>query len=290
MNVRTRVGAVLAALAIATTTLGTVPADADARVARPPRYVAMGDSYSAATGVLPTKLSSPPECLRSARNYPSIVAARLGARLVDVTCGAADTSDYRNAQQRNVPPQYDALGPRTRVVTMTIGGNDSGVFVNSILQCAALGATTLGTGSPCKDTYGDQFVTTVRQQTFPAVKRALRGTHARAPRAEVAILTYPWILPRRVGCFDKMPVARGDVPYLRNLQRVLNNVVRRAADATGSTVVDLNRFSDGHDACTPIGTRWIEPVAQGTNPVVVHPNALGERAMARRTLRVLSRS
>jgi hypothetical protein len=28
-------------------------------------------------------------------------------------------------------------------------------------------------------------------------------------------------------------------------------------------------------------------VFQGTNPVVVHPNALGERHLARRTMRVL---
>ena len=62
---------------------------------------------------------------------------------------------------------------------------------------------------------------------------------------------------------------------------------RRAATATGVTYVNLNRVSDGHDACQPIGTRWVEPVTQGTNPVVVHPNALGERKMARRTMAVL---
>jgi hypothetical protein len=33
--------------------------------------------------------------------------------------------------------------------------------------------------------------------------------------------------------------------------------------------------------------RWIEPVLQTTNPVVVHPNALGERKMAQRTMRRL---
>ena len=33
--------------------------------------------------------------------------------------------------------------------------------------------------------------------------------------------------------------------------------------------------------------RWIEPVLQGTNPVVVHPNALGESRMADRTIKVL---
>ena len=84
-----------------------------------------------------------------------------------------------------------------------------------------------------------------------------------------------------------MPVATGDVPYLRSLQTTLNDAVRRAAAATGVTYVDLNGVSEGHDACQPLGVRWIEPVLQGTNPVIVHPNALGEREMAAQTLRVL---
>ena len=84
-----------------------------------------------------------------------------------------------------------------------------------------------------------------------------------------------------------MPVAEGDVPYLRGIQATLNDAVRRAAAATGSTYVDLRRVSDGHDACQPIGVRWVEPVLQGTNPVVVHPNALGESRMAAQTMRVL---
>ena len=49
----------------------------------------------------------------------------------------------------------------------------------------------------------------------------------------------------------------------------------------------MNEVSEGHDACQPIGVRWIEPVLQGTNPVVVHPNALGEQAMAAQALKVL---
>lgn len=251
------------------------------------RYVAMGDSYSAASGVLPLDPGADPRCLRSIRNYPNVIAARTGARLVDVTCGGADTTDYREEQHPGVAPQLDALGRRTRLVTMTIGGNDSGVFINSIIRCGTLGASTLGQGSPCKDRYGSTFTDTIREKTYPSLVRALRAVHRRAPNAEVAIIGYPWIMPERVGCFDKMPIARGDVPYLRNLQWVLNDAVRRAAAATGSTYVNLNRVSDGHDACQPIGTRWVEPVTQGTNPVIVHPNALGEQRMAARTMRVL---
>ena len=58
---------------------------------------------------------------------------------------------------------------------------------------------------------------------------------------------------------------------------------RRAAAATGVTYVDMNQVSEGHDACKPLGVRWIEPVLQGTNPVIVHPNALGEAQMAAQT-------
>ena len=82
-------------------------------------------------------------------------------------------------------------------------------------------------------------------------------------------------------------MAEGDVPYLRNLQATLNDAVRRAAAATGATYVDMSRVSDGHDACQPLGVRWIEPVLQGTNAVVVHPNALGEQRMAAQAMRVL---
>lgn len=86
-----------------------------------------------------------------------------------------------------------------------------------------------------------------------------------------------------------MPVAEGDVPYLRSLQATLNDAVARAAAQTGVTYVDMSRASEGHDACAPLGVRWIEPVLQGTNPVVVHPNALGEAAMADQALQALRR-
>ncbi len=288
-----------ALIAAATTTLallasvGPVGAPAVAEPAAAERggvrYVAMGDSYSAASGVLPLDPDAPPQCLRSTLNYPHVIADAIGARLTDVTCGAADTGDYRGSQHDGVPPQLDALSRRTRLVTMTIGGNDSSVFINSILQCGAAGLSTAGQGSPCKDQYGDSFTDTIRTTTFPAIRKALRDVHRRAPRAEVAILGYPWIMPEREGCYPLMPVARGDVPYLRTIQRTLNGAVKRAARATGSTYVNLNRVSDGHDACQLPTERWVEPVLAGTNPVVVHPNAVGEEQMALQTLAVLAR-
>lgn len=254
--------------------------------ASPLRYVALGDSYSAASGVLPIDLTAP-QCLRSLRDYPHVIAAATGAQLEDVTCGAAETGDFFESQYPGTAPQLDAVNADTQLVTMTIGGNDSGVFIDTILDCGAAGLSTLGQGSPCKDRYGSSFEDTIDDTTYPSLVRSLAAVRAKAPEATVAILGYPWIMPASGGCFDKMPVATGDVPYVRGIQATLNDAVRRAAAATGTTYVDMNAVSNGHDACQPLGVRWVEPVLQGTNPVIVHPNALGESKMAAQALSVL---
>ncbi|UQS25149.1 SGNH/GDSL hydrolase family protein [Amycolatopsis thermalba] len=274
--------AVLLAAATAAATLAAPAAHAESL-----DYVALGDSYSAASGVLPPDPAASPLCLRSSRNYPHVLAAETGAHLTDVTCGAAETKHFTTAQYPGVPPQLDAVGADTDLITMTIGGNDSGVFISAILACGSAGILTLGQGSPCRDIHGSSFEDTVRTKTYPALVTALRAVRDKAPDAEVAILGYPWILPATGGCFDRMPIAAGDVPYLRSLQATLNDAVERTAGETGATYVDLSAASEGHDACQAPGVRWIEPVLQGTNPVVVHPNARGEAAMAARTLAVL---
>jgi lysophospholipase L1-like esterase len=275
------------ALAITATVItGIAGAAAPSGATSALRYVALGDSYSAASGVLPVDPTSP-ACLRSTRNYPHVIAERVATQLTDVTCGAADTDDFFAPQYEGVPAQLDAVTKDTQLVTMTIGGNDSGVFINAIMQCGAAGLSTLGQGSPCKDRYGSSFETTIKQKTYPSLVRALKAVRAKAPKAKVGILSYPWIMPSSGGCYPQMPVATGDVPYLRGVQTTLNDAVRRAAAAAGATYVDLNQVSEGHDACKPIGVRWVEPVLAGTNPVIVHPNALGESKMAEQAIKVL---
>jgi lysophospholipase L1-like esterase len=277
----------LVAVTIAALLAIVLAAPAAQATVSPLRYVALGDSYSAASGVLPPDPAAPPECLRSILNYPHVIAGSTGAALTDVTCGAADTNDFFESQYYGVPPQLDALSSDTQLVTMTIGGNDSNVFIETVLSCGTLGVLSLGQGSPCKDQYGSSFEDTIRNTTYPSLVRALQAVRANAPRARIGILGYPWIMPASGGCFDKMPIASGDVPYVHGIQATLNDAVRRAAAATGATYVNLNTASLGHDACQPIGVRWVEPVLQGTNAVIVHPNALGEREMASQTITTL---
>ncbi|MFF8952451.1 SGNH/GDSL hydrolase family protein [Streptomyces sp. NPDC014940] len=259
-----------------------------AQAATPLKYAALGDSYSAASGVLPVDLSSP-LCLRSTANYPHVLASRTGARLTDVTCGAAQTKDFTAAQYPGVAPQVNAVTADTDLVTLTIGGNDNGTFINAILSCGTAGVLSAGQGSPCKDKYGTSFDDAIDANTYPALKRALGSVRAKAPGARVAVLGYPWITPATAdpSCFARLPIASGDVPYLHAMQAHLNAVVRRAAEETGAVYVDFAQASTGQDACQAAGTRWIEPLLFGQNIVPVHPNALGERRMAERTMSVL---
>ncbi|MFJ9831527.1 SGNH/GDSL hydrolase family protein [Streptomyces sp. NPDC101169] len=259
-----------------------------AQAATPLNYAALGDSYSAASGVLPVDLSSP-LCLRSTANYPHVLASRTGARLTDVTCGAAQTKDFTATQYPGVAPQVNAVDADTDLVTVTIGGNDNGTFINAILACGTAGVLSGGKGSPCKDKYGSSFDDAIDANTYPALRTALGSVRAKAPGARVAVLGYPWITPATAdpSCFVRLPIASGDVPYLHAMQAHLNAVVRRAAEESGATYVDFAQASTGHDACQAVGTRWIEPLLFGQNIVPVHPNALGERRMAERTMTVL---
>lgn len=254
-------------------------------------YVALGDSYSAGSGVLPVDPTNL-LCLRSTANYPHVIAARTGAHLKDVTCGAAQTKDFTASQYPGVAPQVDALSADTDLVTLTIGGNDNGTFINAVTACGIAGVLTGGKGNPCEKMHGTSFTDQIEANTYPALKSALQAVRAKAPNARVAVLGYPWITPAEAdpACFVKLPIAAGDVPYLRDIQTHLNAAVERASEETGATYVDFSRISEGHDACKADGTRWIEPLLFGSSLVPVHPNALGERRMAEHTMTVLGLS
>ncbi|GAB2936532.1 SGNH/GDSL hydrolase family protein [Rhodococcus aerolatus] len=274
----------------ATASAGTTPPTANGASIKTSPYVALGDSYSSAAGVLPQVPGAPAACSRSLLNYPHDIAATTQpASFTDVTCSGARTSDYFTPQTAGQPPQLDAVTKDTRLVTMTIGGNDEGVFVNSFFGCAQLTPTD-PTGNPCQRTYGSTFVDTIRNQTYPNLVNALSAVRAKAPRASVVILGYPQILPPvgSAACTAQTSIAIGDVPWLVNQQLVLNDAVRRAAAATGSRYVDTFTQSAGHDACAG-PARWMEPLVAPVNAYPVHPNAVGEAKMAEATLAAIGR-
>ena len=288
------VAAATVALTSAPAVANSSPPTANGHSIKTSPYVALGDSYSSAAGVLPFVPGAPIGCSRSQLNYAHDIAARsTPTSFTDVTCSGAKTTDFYSPQAVTPPdprvgPQLDAVTKHTRLVTMTIGGNDENVFVDSFFGCAALTATD-PTGNPCQVRYGSFFTEEIRTQTYPHLVAALTAVHKKAPAATVVILGYPEILPPRwiPGCAGVMPIAQGDVPWLHRQQDVLNAVVRKAAQRTGARFVDMAPSSTGHDACEGPLRRWIEPAVGFVNAFPVHPNATGEAAMASQTLRQL---
>ena len=183
-----------------------------------------------------------------------------------MTCGAAETKDFFTAQHPDVAPQLDALKANTQLVTMTIGGNDSGVFINTILACGQEGTLTLGQGHPCKDKYGASFENTIRHKTYPDLVKALEGRAQALATRRGRHPRLPLDHPAHQGLLRQDADRVGDVPYVHHIQWTLNDAVRRAAAKTGTTYVNMNKVSTGHDACKPIGVRWIEPVTPGHQP------------------------
>ncbi len=90
------------------------------------RYVALGSSMAAGPGIVPRDKDAPLRAVRSAANYPHLVAQRLGMDLVDVTYSGATTAHVLTDRQHGEPPQIDALDGSEALVTVTIGGNDVG--------------------------------------------------------------------------------------------------------------------------------------------------------------------
>ncbi|HCS58387.1 MAG TPA: SGNH/GDSL hydrolase family protein [Gordonia polyisoprenivorans] len=280
-----RVGGLIASAVVAAALMGAGPALATPGPTSAPTtsaltYVNLGDSYSAGSGVVPTAPGTLEQCAQSADNYSHLIAQRFGYHLTDVSCGGATTDDFFGVQYPGLHPQLDALGPGTDLVTFMIGGNDGMVFAGTVGKCLAAAATTLGRGSPCKDTYGDTIANEIRTQTFPKLVNAMRAIRSKAPHARIAVISYPWIMPATYEPCPAFPVAAGDVAYTYDIQATLNDAIRRSATETGVTFVDATTPSVGHDSCKPVGTRWIEPILTTQQIVPVHPNALGERELA----------
>lgn len=245
-------------------------------------YAALGDSYTAAP-LLAGQDSSPAGCLRSADDYPALVARALHPRsFANVSCYGASTYDMTHSQKTPVqvnPPQLSAVSAADSLVTVQVGGDDIG-FSRILTTCGELSLAD-PFGSPCRDHYTDQLAQEI-SSTAPRVTALLDSIRQRAPHARILLIGYPAILPATGnGCWPWVPIARGDVPYLRDTELRLNAMLAAAAARAGVGYVGTYDGTLGHDACQPSGVKWVEGLIPTSLAVPMHPNAAGERAIAR---------
>jgi lysophospholipase L1-like esterase len=248
-----------------------------AQAADPLEYVAIGDS-SAAGPLIPWQIDL--ACLRSSVNYPHIAAKQLGARLTDVTCSGAVIPDFTGKQFGFLAPQFNSLKSTTDLVTVAIGGNDTGL-VTAALGCINLLPPPAGSSCKARFTAGgkDQLAARITA-TGPAVGAALERIRELSPHAKVLVTGYgTYIRPN--GCWPLVPVWSVDANYLQATVDRLNTMLAQQAAAHGAEYVDLRTPSIGHDACAPVGTRWLEGLIPSSIAAPLHPSQAGMAAFGR---------
>jgi lysophospholipase L1-like esterase len=162
------------------------------------KYVAMGDSFSSGQGDDPwTTESTQNGCARSlnsyslqfAQNYSSGGAQPYKGSTEFVACSGATTTDLLASGHDGEMPQDKWLSTATRLVTLTIGGNDVG-FAPILRSCVA--------GAGCDDTASPDLDAQI-QAMIPRLQTVYLRVSAEAPLAKVIVLTYPQILPPAFG-------------------------------------------------------------------------------------------
>ncbi|MFS0898589.1 SGNH/GDSL hydrolase family protein [Mycolicibacterium litorale] len=239
------------------------------------RYVALGSSMAAGPGIKPSAAGAPFRAGRSARNYPHLVADRLGLDLTDVTYSGATTSNVLEEAQHGTPPQIEALDGTETLVTVTIGGNDVG-YVPMLM---AAGLPRLIRRIP---RVAALFDATARDRALVEVGESLRRVgetvRAGAPRARVLFVDYLTLLPPAGEPVSPLPGA--DAALGRRIADTLERLTGEAAADTGCEWVRAAQASRTHHAWSaqPWTTRPGMPWPG--RPAPLHPNAAGMRAVA----------
>lgn len=255
-------------------------------------YVALGDSFVAAPLVPTTNLTH--GCLRSDHNYPNLLVRELeGYELVDVSCSGASTAEMTQPQVVGGvqhPPQFDALSDEADLVTIGVGANDFSIFSLLVYQCLNIAATDRD-GAPCRDSYEDDGNNRLLDQVEEIqdrVEAVVAEIRERAPEARVVLATYPQLVPDSGVCPDRLPLARGDYAFVREVNLALVEAQVAAAEAGGAEVLDVYTASDGHDICS--GRPWVNGIdTDASRALAFHPFVVEQQAVADLLLELLGR-
>lgn len=250
---RVLTASVLSVTALAAGASATSDSASAARPA-PVVYDALGDSYASGYGVGPYSA-----CGQSAAAYALHIDGRKHIALDDfVACAGATTASLVSGGQ------LDALDSQTRLVTLSIGGNDIG-WSNAVRACLG------GTDAQCAGSIA--LVRGVVQSQLPGRLDALDAQIAAdAPNASVLVVGYPRLFSPEYG--DYLGASTAEQQALNDGADLIDSVIAAAAQAHGFQFVDVTRRFDGH------GVNSDDPwITSPSDPAALHPNTEGWQAL-----------
>jgi hypothetical protein len=285
----------------------------------PNQYAALGDSYASGEGAFSYQASSDTktnQCHRAKAGYAEGLASQLGLvpGLRFAACSGDVIADLfaknttvaaryepektqvtPNGGDVDEPAQVSVLNSRTRVVTLSIGGNDSG-FVPVVTDCiSGLGAPgAFGCAARDKDAVNRNlsFLVTGRPsrcvawlpggrpsvkswefcQAEPSLESVYEDIAVDAPNSAIYVVGYPRLfgstLTKGVCHVDSLTPAihysidGGDVRWINaetaDMDTIIKNSVAGAAAVTGREIhfVDPTTAFAGHGLCDT-GKAWI---------------------------------
>jgi len=227
-----------------------------ASAAAAPQYVALGDSYSSGVGTRVFYEESG-ECDRSPDAYGPKIAAAKGYTLSFQACSGAKTGEV-------ISKQLGTLSSATSLVTITIGGNDSG-FSNVILNCALYYFT-------CGGAIGE--ANTYIKNTLPGqLDTTYKDIRAKATTAKVIVLGYPKLFTAEGKTCNVNFLTSGNEKKMNESAELLDSVIKARAEASKFTFVNPTSAFLSHEVCS--SSEWLNGQS---NPLSesYHPNVSGQ--------------
>lgn len=217
------------------------------------RYVALGDSYSSGTGTGSYTLDS--GCQRGTYAYPYLASRqRANTDLVFVACSGATTDDV-------MANQISSVTAATRLVSITIGGNDAG-FTDVVTSCVTIGCSAAITRA---NTYIRNTLPGKLNTVYAAIQR-------QAPGATVAVLGYPRLFSSS-SCAGTTGIDASERTQLNGLADLADTTIAGRAAAYGFTYRSAISSWTGHAICS--GSAWLNGLNIFSIGESFHPNRSG---------------
>jgi streptogramin lyase len=190
-------------------------------------YAALGDSYSSGEGNPPYEPGSDDasydKCHRSESAYALLLDGERGlGPIAFKACSGAVTDDLFNENSANhEPAQLTALSTATKVVTLTIGGDDAG-FVHVLNECVAGPRVSWWPyhGYGCSEQPALRAETTsalnalegsgsawAQGRTIHSIASVIAEIHHRAENAQIVIGGYPLLFGSHTKTYSSNPFA-----------------------------------------------------------------------------------
>jgi lysophospholipase L1-like esterase len=247
--------------------------------------VALGSSFAAGPGIQPVADAG---AMRSARNYPHLLAEQLGTQLTDLTVSGATTETILSKSQRTLrgarfAPQIDGVPNDADLATVTIGGNDLR-YMAGLIGTSAVGLLrhVPVAGGLASSLLAQVTLPRPSAHDFDRVTDGMvhiaEQLRERAPKVRVVLVDYFTIVGPDARPSRELPLRRSEIEQFRAIGHSLADAFAKAAERSASDLIRVSELSASHGLGS--SEPWLVGFGRTGGIAPYHPNAAGMQAVA----------